>query len=1008
VSGARAIPAETVRRAPARPSGLSRLGAAAIAAAASLLVAIMWAGVVAAVRSERAEALTRAEDEVAGQALAFERQLQLQLLAVDQTLRLLQDELQNHPGGVDLRAWRRRAVVLSSVSIQLFVAGPDGVVLASTRPELGGTDVSARDYFRAEAEAPADDGRMFIGGAVKGLVTRRWQMVLARRLSRPDGGFAGVVGVSYDLDGAGGMFEGAQLGADGFAALVGLGDGQVRAGLGPCAEPGVDLAATPMFAAMRDAPDGRWSGPSPDGRERLHAFRQLPDRRLVLVFARDRAEALRGSVAWGRGACYAAALATVGLLVAAAALIRLLGDHRAREALLAGEQARLAVANRALAAERDRADAAASELAATIGGMSDGVTMVDERLRLVQWNDKAAEMAGVPRDLLTVGARIEDILRRQAQAGEFGRVDVEAEVRRRLAQNWAPGQPALLVFERSRPDGRVIEIRRSRLARGGFVTLFSDVTARKQAEVAAREAQATAVAASAAKSRFVAIVSHEIRTPLNTLLNSLRMLGETEMRPDQRRLAGLARQAGDALLALLGDVLEMSRMDAGRLALRPAPFAVRPLLASVADMFRPEAEARGVSLHVSAGADVPDVFTSDAVRVRQVLINLVSNAVKFSRPGPVQLRAGWEPGGGEGAGELLLTVEDQGPPIGADDLAKLFLPFAQLDQRSASGAPGSGLGLSICQRLAALLGGAIGCEPNAAGGNAFRVRLRELRLAGPDAGARATLGRLRLPRTRVLLAEDVAPSQHIMATILRREGHMVDVASDGAAAVEAVARGAYDIVLMDIFMPGLSGLDATRAIRRLPGAASRTPVVALTANASDEDRRGFEAAGLDGAVSKPVDAETLIRTLQRHVWRRRAAGPAAGRPPPPPPPPSPAAAAPLQPVLSEPRLASLRASLPDAVLRPLAESCFSDFSARLPALLAALRDGDAEAARAEAHALAGLAGSYGLARLDQILRAIMDAPQAPGAARAAGSLEAELDAARRALDAALAEAAATA
>jgi signal transduction histidine kinase/DNA-binding response OmpR family regulator len=1000
VSGGRAIPAEPVRRAPAQPSSLGRLGAAAIAAAAALLVATMWAGVVAAVRSERAEVLTRAEDEVAGQALAFERQLQLQLLAVDQTLRLLQDELQDHPGGFDLRAWRRRAVVLSSVSIQLFVAGSDGIVLASTRPEVGGTDVSARDYFRAEAAAPADDGRMFIGAAVRGLVTRRWQMILARRLSRPDGGFAGVVGVSYDLDGAGGMFEGAQLGADGFAALVGLGDGQVRAGLGPCAEPGAELAATPMFAALREAPDGRWSGPSPDGRERLHAFRQLPDRRLALVFARDRAEALRGSAAWARGAYDAAALATVGLLLGAAALVRLLGDHRAREALLAGEQARLAVANRALSAERDRADAAAGELAATIGGMSDGVTMVDERLRLVQWNDKAAEMAGVPPDLLTVGARVEDILRRQAHAGEFGRVDVEAEVSRRIAQNWAPGHPAVLVFERSRPDGRVIEIRRSRLARGGFVTLFTDVTARKQAEVAAREAQATAVAASAAKSRFVAIVSHEIRTPLNTLLNSLRMLGETEMRPDQRRLASLARQAGDALLALLGDVLEMSRMDAGRLALRPAPFAVRPLLASVADMFRPEAEARSVSLHVSAAPDVPEIFTTDAGRVRQVLINLLSNAVKFSRPGPVRLRAGWEPGGG--AGELLLTVEDQGPPIGADDLARLFLPFSQLDQRSASGAPGSGLGLSICQRLVALLGGAIGCEPNAAGGNVFRVRLPELRVADPDGGARSNPGRLRLPRTRVLLVEDVAPSQHIMATILRREGHMVDVASDGAAAVEAVARGAYDIVLMDIFMPGLSGLDATRAIRKLPGAASRTPVVALTANAADEDRRGFEAAGLDGAVTKPVDAETLIRTLQRHVWRRRAAGPAAGRPPPPPS----APAAPQQPVLSELRLASLRASLPDAVLRPLAESCFSDFAARLPALLTALREGDADTARVEAHALAGLAGSYGLARLDQILRAIMAAPQAPGAARAAASLEAELDEARRALDEALAEQAA--
>lgn len=987
------------------------LGVLAIFLAAAALVGLTWSGVTMAVRAERSEAQAGAETDVANQALAFETQLQLQLLAVDQTLRMLQHEWEADPSGFDLQSWQRRAVVLGDVSLRLFIAGSDGVVRQSGMPEMLGVDVGAREYFQHEATMPADDGRMFIARAARGLVTNRWNVVLVRRLSTQDGGFAGIAAVSYGPDALARLFAAADLGRDGLIEVVGLTDGQVRAAAGPAdAAPGQDVAGTPMFAAARAHPDGRWSGPSPDGVERLHAFRQLPDRDMVLVVGRDRADALHGSRAWVDGA-FAAAWVTTALIVAmAAALVRSILASRRRERLLSDGQASLAAANLDLRTARARADATAAGLEATLAGMSDGVVLVGPDLRLVQWNDAAIDMIGVAPPVLQAGMHMADVLRFMARAGQFGPVDPEAEVARRLAALWSPGQPRHIKFERTRPDGRVLEVRRSALPDGGFVVLFADVTLRKQAENALRDAQSMAETASEAKSRFVAIVSHEIRTPLNTLLNSLRMLGETDMRPDQTRLAGLAGQAGDALLALLNDVLEMSRMEAGRLVLRPAPFALRPLLASVTEMFRAEADRRGITLHVWVAADVPSIVTTDPGRVRQVLINLVSNAVKFSRPGAVWLRAACKGAcerSGQG-GELFLTVEDCGPPISEEDRSRLFQPFSQLEQRSAGGSPGSGLGLSICQRLTALLGGGIGCDATVIGGNAFWIRLPlgEGGDAPENEGTRPIL-RARLPRTRILLAEDVLPSQHVMAAMLRRDGHLVDAVARGDDAVRAASLGCYDIVLMDIFMPGLSGIEAARRIRALPGAAGRTPIVALTANVSDEDRAAFAAAGMCGAIGKPVEPETLARALQNYVWGARASRTLASRAADPPSALLPAVLQPPDarpPVLSKTRLASLRAHLPGRKLLGLVDGCFDEFAARMPLLRAALDSGSASAAEAEAHAMTGLAGSYGLARLDQRLREVMTAAGAgdlAAAARAAATLQSELAQAERALREAL-------
>jgi signal transduction histidine kinase/DNA-binding NarL/FixJ family response regulator/HPt (histidine-containing phosphotransfer) domain-containing protein len=746
-----------------------------------------------------------------------------------------------------------------------------------------------------------------------------------------------------------------------------------------------------MFQAVEAQPDGRWIGPSaPDGVMRIHAFRQVVDRDLEVVVGFDKSDALAASAAWERGAVIFAVGITLFITMAAWGLLREMRAARTREEVLARDRAILESSNVQLEMARARADAKTAQLQATLAGMSDGVSMLDRDLRLVQWNDHFADYTGVPAAMLRVGLPMEDIVRAQAELGEFGPVDVEAEVSRRMALLRAQSQVGTI--ERSRPDGRILELRRSALPGGGYVTLYADITARKQAEDALRRARELAEAATEAKSRFVAIVSHEIRTPLNTLLNSLALLADTPMSTGQHRMVDMAAQSGEALLALINDILEMSRMEAGRLGLRPSTFALRPLLEGVVEMFRAPAQERGLSVSLSLAPGVPDRLYADPGRMRQVLMNLMSNAAKFSSPGEVVLLAGTTFAGGRTM--LRLAVRDPGPAIKPADRAMLFQPFSRLEQSDSAGKPGSGLGLAICQRLVSLMGGEISCSVTEAGGNEFWLTLpiEPIPAQAPASPRRAGPGlRGRAPRSRILLVEDIPANQLITATLLRREGHMVDVAGSGQQAIEAVARAPYDLVFMDIFMPGMTGLEATRRIRALSGPSRSTPVVALTANVSAEDWARCLDAGMDGMLSKPVEVAKLGDALMEHVWMggprtgrpaeqpaqrpaaQTAAAPAEPAPSAPPVPPAPERVEPEVPVLAVDRLAELRDNLPPATLASLIEQCLGEMHERMERMQGSLGGDDLSRIGQEAHALAGMAGSYAMASLDARLRRIMRA-----------------------------------
>jgi signal transduction histidine kinase/DNA-binding LytR/AlgR family response regulator len=952
-----------------RKDGGRLLGLVGIVAGAVALIALTWFGTLNATRSQRAEAEARVAANVANKALVFQDQLQRQILEVDQVLRILTRDWEADPNHFDMLAWRDRLVLLRDISPDVAIVDETGIVRQDTVPDAVGAQVGDREFFRYEAARPFDDGQIYISRSTMGTVVRQWHMNLARRLQHRDGSFAGVIVAGLRTSALSNFYQMANIGAGGMIAVIGMNQGRVRVSVGPTRiEPDSDIANTDMFKAMQANPDGVWVGRTAlDGVERVHGFHRVGDHNLEVVVAVDRAEALETTEAWETAAFIFAGGITALVLLMAGILLHAVFAARRREELLGRERAMLATANTQLELAKTRADAKSAQLEVTLAGMTDGVAMVDSRLCLVEWNPRFPELCGVPSEMLRVGLPMEDLLRAQAAAGEFGAVDIEAEVMRRMTA-FRSGDFAE-VAERVRPNGRILELRRNKLPDGGFVTLYSDITARKQAENTLRDATALAEAATQAMSRFVAIVSHEIRAPLNALLNSLTLLADSGIAPSQRTLLDVARQSGDALSSLIADILEMSRMEAGQLTLRPSLFALRPLIETVLEMFTGQAAERGIALRMSIAGDVPQEIYTDPGRLRQVLINLLSNAVQFAAAGEVRVLA--EIAFEGGAPRLRIAVRDRGPVIAEEDRARLFQPFSRLEQGSNDGQLGTGLGLAICRHLVALMSGEIGCGVWTAGGrdagNEFWLTL-PVAVQPTDAG----MARVRsedephrvLPRTRILLVEDILANQLVTATLLRREGHLVDIAGTGEAAVRAVATQPYDLVFMDIYMPGMSGLDTTRQIRVLAGPAASVPIIALTANVCPADAAICTEAGMNGILGKPVTLTDLLDALARHAWPFRSGrGEIDGG--------TPARVTTPSPILSATRLKELQGMLPADSLASLVEECLADLSERMVALRHAMERLAADEIYAVAHAMAGMAAGYGMAALEARLRVLL-------------------------------------
>jgi CheY-like chemotaxis protein/nitrogen-specific signal transduction histidine kinase len=382
------------------------------------------------------------------------------------------------------------------------------------------------------------------------------------------------------------------------------------------------------------------------------------------------------------------------------------------------------------------------------------------------------------------------------------------------------------------------------------------------------EAKERAEAADKAKSEFLANMSHEIRTPLNGMLGMLQIMQDNSVDAEQNSYVKLAVGAGHRLLSLLTDVLDFSKMDAGQVQLRADPFSVSGLFDSVAAIFKVSCAAKKLQLSFHIHPGMPETLLGDEARLRQILFNLVGNAVRFTTAGSVRVEAWASPGAKSAPGEvrLFLSVADTGIGIPDEKITHMFRRFTQNDGTYTRQYEGAGLGLAIVKRIVALMQGGIAVESEVGLGTTMTLNVAlgtRQGLAG-QVSARAAPARVE-QSLRILLAEDEPIGQLAMKVTLTRLGHSVTTVGDGKAVLEALKIGDFDCVLMDIQMPELDGVEATKRIRTAPELAhqAQIPIIALTAYAMGGDREKFLAVGLDGHVSKPVQVEELEQALRQ-------------------------------------------------------------------------------------------------------------------------------------------------
>jgi len=504
--------------------------------------------------------------------------------------------------------------------------------------------------------------------------------------------------------------------------------------------------------------------------------------------------------------------------------------------------------------------ASLSLLRSVIEVMPQGLAYYDQDDRLVLGNDTYRRQLASFGMEARIGASYREILEQAAYHQDIpaARGRPEEWIRERMAARESPDE------DRDQPlaDGRIVRVEHRSTSGGGRMTVFSDITglARQSEDLAA--ALSAAEVAMRAKNEFLANMSHELRTPMNGIIGATDLLAAEPLTTRQAELVQVARSAGQILNRLLCDILDLAKAGAGALEIDNAPYDLRLALDEVLTPFREAAEAKGLTLQWKMAPGIPQRLIGDGARVRQILENLVSNAIKFTEHGGVDVEIRRD-------GDLLcIGVSDTGIGVEPAVRTRLFGRFEQADGSLTRRHGGAGLGLAIAQELAVRMGGALGCESTPGLGSTFTLTL-PLQAADEASDAEPATGAEPSEAANVLVVDDNPTNRRVLGLILEGVGIHAAFAEDGQAGVEAWRRDTPDAVLMDIQMPVMDGLTAIRTIRDLERREGRaaTPIIVVSANAMAEDVAASAAAGADGHLGKPVDAAALFSALER-VERR--------------------------------------------------------------------------------------------------------------------------------------------
>lgn len=532
------------------------------------------------------------------------------------------------------------------------------------------------------------------------------------------------------------------------------------------------------------------------------------------------------------------------------------------------------------------AEESSSRLHDAIESVPQGFVLYDKDDRFVLANTHFREMFPELLRLMRRGTRFEEFLRGALAAEIFDVPAAEREewISQALASHFAGSRP----IERRTKAGRWIQFLDHRTGDGGIAGVCTDITSFKDIEAALEqrladlevvrgdleqrkeELEATAAnltvaknaaeAANRAKSDFLAIMSHEIRTPLSGMMGMIDLLDGSRMDVDQQRYANLAKESADALLDVVNNILDFSKLEAHQLQLEVIDFELRPLLRGVVALMMTKAQEKGLRLDLECDEGVPEWVKGEPGRIRQVLLNLVSNAIKFTAVGEVRVRVDHELQL-DRKERLRFSIADTGIGIAPDVQKLLFEPFVQADTSIARAYGGSGLGLAICKQLCAVMGGEVGLESSVGSGSTFWFTVLcepgVSQVVEPTAPIAPVIGEL-----QILVAEDSPIIATLISSLLHSKGFQADMAANGAVAVNMASDKRYDVILMDIQMPKVDGIAATEAIRGSRGPNADTPIIALTANALVGQKEKYLAAGMNAYVTKPIQPKILFQTIE--------------------------------------------------------------------------------------------------------------------------------------------------